>query len=206
MKRVLVVMMLSILFVSCAKNTPGVLLFIRSGSADLEFMLIREVGVMKDVLERSGFHVVVATLDGLPLSAGAIKMSPDLKSSDVNVADYAGFILPCMAAGTVGAANISPESVALVRKAISAGKPVAAQFGSVYALAQSGVLKGKKYAYSIEQQDSRFTEAIYSGTGVVSDGLLLTSGICPYMGRASKLKDGTEQLTLALVEAMKGNK
>jgi putative intracellular protease/amidase len=204
MKRFLAVMILSTLSVSCAKSTPSVLLFIRNGSVDPEFMLRREVGVMKDVLERSGFRVTVATLDGSPLSAGVIKMQPDLRLSDVDVADYAGFILPCMAAGTAGAANISPESVALVKKAVSAGKPVAAQYGSVSALAQSGVLKGKKYAYSAAQQESSFAGAIYSGTGVVRDGLILTSGNCPYMAQANKLKDGTEQLTLALVEAMKG--
>jgi putative intracellular protease/amidase len=206
MKRFLVAMMLTILLVACAKSTPKVLLFIRNGSPDLEFMLRREVGVMKDVLERSGFRVTVATLDGSPLSAGAIRMQPDLKLSNVNVADYAGFIMPCMAAGTAGAENISPESVSLVKKAISAGKPVAAQLGSVSALAQSGLLKGKKYAYSEERQNPAFASAIYSGTGVVRDGLILTSGMCPYMGRTHNVNDGTEQLTVALVEAMKGNK
>jgi hypothetical protein len=86
---------------------------------------------------------------------------------------------------------------------VSAGKPVAAQLGGVSALAQAGLLRGKKYA-SIEQGPSpAFGGAIYSGTGVVKDGLILTSGICPYMARARKLKDGTEELTLALVETMK---
>jgi putative intracellular protease/amidase len=206
MKRFLIVIALTILVVSCAKNTPRVLLFIRNGSPDLEFMLRREVGVMKDVLERSDFRVTVSTVDGKLLSAGAIRLQPDIKLSDVNVADYEGFIMPCMAAGTVGGENVPPEAVALVKKIISAGKPVAAQLGAVSILAQSGLLKGKRYANYQELQVPFFEGAIYSGTGVVRDGLFLTSGMCPYMARARNTNDGTEQLATALVEAIKGNK
>ena len=203
MKRLFALLLLSTFVFSCTKSTPKVLLFIRDGSADLEYMLKTEVGVMKDVLQRSGFRVAIATLNGSALSAGSVKMQPDLKLVDVNVADYAGFIIPCMAAGDLKDPKIPPESVDLVRKAISAGKPVAAQLGGVSALAQAGLLRGKKYA-SIEHGPSpAFDGAIYSGTGVVKDGLILTSGICPSMARARKLKDGTEELTLALVEAMK---
>jgi len=123
----------------------------------------------------------------------------------VKVVDYAGFILPCMAAGNFYEnSQISAESVALVKKAISAGKPVAAQTGSVGVLAEAGVLKGKKYAEAIEPKIPAFAGAVYSGTGVVRDGLVLTSGICPYMARQLKTSDGTEQLTLALIEAIKG--
>jgi len=134
-------------------------------------------------------------------------MQPDLKLAKVNVADYAGFIMPCMAEGGPNAPQKIPaESVDMVKKAIAAGKPVAAQLGSVWALAEAGVLKGKKYASIEEVKDPNFAEATYSGTGVVRDGLILTSGVCPYMARMRKINDGTEQLTLALVEAMKGNK
>jgi putative intracellular protease/amidase len=206
MKRFVFATLLSILLVSCAKSTPKVLLFIRNGSPDLEFMLRREVGVMKDILERSGFKVTVATLEGAALSEGAIKLQPDLKLADVNVADYSGFIMPCMAAGTSGAEYVSPELVALIKKAILAGKPVAAQLGSVYVLAQAGLLKGKRYAYNGEQQNALFAGASYGGIGVVRDGLILTSGLCPYMARNMQMKDTTEQLTLALVEAMKGKR
>jgi putative intracellular protease/amidase len=203
MKRVLGLLLLSTFIFSCAKSTPKVLLFIRDGSADLEYMLKMEAGIMKDVLERSGFKVVIVTVSGSALSAGSMQIQPDLKLVDVNVADYAGFIIPCMAAGDLNDPKIPAESVDLVRRAISAGKPVAAQLGGVWALAQAGLLKGKKYA-RIEQGPSPvFDGAIYSGTGVVKDGLVVTSGICPYMARAGKTKDGTEELTLALVETMK---
>jgi putative intracellular protease/amidase len=176
------------------------------GSPDLEFMLRREVGVMKDVLERSGFKVTIATLHGSALKTGSINLQPDLKLSDVNISDYAGIIMPCMAARTASSENISPESVAVVKKAISAGKPVAAQLGAVFCLAQAGLLKGKRYAYSEGPRNSSFAGAGYSGTGIVVDGLILTSGLCPYMARNLKMNDGTEQLTLALIKAMKDKK
>ena len=206
MKRLFIAALLSAFIISCARSSPKVLLFVRDGSVDLEYMLKKEVAVMKDTLERSGFKVVIATFDGSNFSAGSARMKTDIKLADVNVADYAGFILPCMAAGDSSDMKIPPESVALVRKAISAGKPVAAQTGSVWSLAEAGALKGKKYASTAEQKTPNFSGAIYSGTGVVRDGLVLTSALCPYMARVRKVNDGTEQLALALVDAIKGKK
>ncbi|NLV31453.1 MAG: hypothetical protein GXY47_09885 [Acidobacteria bacterium] len=46
--------------------------------------------------------------------------------------------------------------------------------------------------------------AVFAGTGVVTDGLILTSGICPYMQLKANMKDGTKELALALAAAMKG--
>jgi putative intracellular protease/amidase len=205
MKRLFVLLALSTFIVSCSKNTPAVLMFVRDGSPDLEFMLKKEVSVIKDTLERSGIRVVVATSDGSSFSAGSVKIKADMKLADVKVADYSGFILPCMAAGSFYvSSNVSSEPVALVKSAISAGKPVAAQTGSVSVLAEAGVLKGKKYAEPLEVKMPSFAGAVYAGTGVVRDGLVLTSGICPYMARQLKTSDGTEQLTLALIDAIKG--
>jgi protease I len=174
MKRIFALLLLSTFVFSCAKSTPKVLLFIRDGSADLEYMLKTEATVMKDVLERSGFKVVIATLNGSALSAGSMKIQPDLKLVDANVADYAGFIIPCMAAGDLKDPKIPSESVDLVKRAISAGKPVAAQLGGVWALAQAGLLKGRKYASTEPAPSPVFDGAIYSGTGVVKDGIVLT--------------------------------
>lgn len=173
-------------------------------SGDLEYMLKKEVGVMKDTLEKSGYKVVVATLDGSAFSAGSTTVKADMKLADVKVADYSGFILPCLAVPSYPAPpEVSPEIIALVQKAVSAGKPVAAQTGSLWTLAEAGLLKGKKYAYAMEEKNSYFSGATFAGTGVVKDGLIITSGICPYMTLKSKEKDGTEGVTLALIEAMK---
>ena len=213
MKRLLIAIALCIYIFSCtqtyAQNNPKVLLFMRNAqsSGDLEYMLKKEVGVMKDILEKSGYQVVIATLDGSPFSAGSVTVKADIKLVEAKVADYTGFILPCLAVPSYPAPpEVSREAINLVKGAISAGKPVAAQTGSLWTLAEAGLLKGKKYAYAMEEKSPYFAGATFAGTGVVADGLVITSGICPYMELKSKEKDGTEQLALALVAAMKSKR
>jgi putative intracellular protease/amidase len=173
-------------------------------SGDLEFMLKKEVGVMMDTLAKYGYKVVVATLDGSSFTAGSTTVKADIKLADAKIADYAGFILPCLAVPSVPEPpDVSPDAITLVKNAVSAGKPVAAQTGSVWTLAEAGLLKGKKFAYAMQDNNSLFAGATFSGTGVVRDGLIITSGICPYMAKQGGGKDGTAQLTLTLIEAMK---
>lgn len=205
MKRLMSAVVLVAMFASAA-DAPRVLLFMRSGSADLEFMLQKEVGVMKDVLERSGFKVVVATMDGAPFSAGSATVKADLRLEDAKMEDYAGFILPCMMVASYPEPEISPVTMRLVQEAVAAGKPVAAQTGSLWTLAKAGVLKGKKYTYAFAEKHRYFEGAVFAGTGVVRDGLVLTSGLCPHMARTMKVADGTEGLALAFAEAMKEKK
>lgn len=209
MKRLLIAAVLSTITFAYANGAPKVLLFMRNAqsSGDLEYMLKKEVGVMRDTLEKSGYKVVIATLDGKSFNVGSTTVKADIKLAEAKVADYAGFILPCLAVPSYPAPpEVSPEAIALVKGAISAGKPVAAQTGSLWTLAEAGLLKGKKYAYAFEEKSSYFAGATFAGTGVVRDGLVITSGICPYMTLKTKDKDGTEQVALALAEAMKENK
>jgi putative intracellular protease/amidase len=206
MKRLLIAAILSTITLACAADTPKVLLFMRSGSGDLEYMLKKEVMVMKDTLERSGFKVVVATLDGSDFSAGTMTVKADIKLSDAKMADYEGFILPCMMVASYPMPEISQEAIDLVKDAVATGKPVAAQTGSLWTLAKAGVLKGKKYAYAFAEKSPLFEGATFAGTGVVRDGLILTSGLCPHMARTLKTNDGSEGLALALAEAMKERK
>jgi putative intracellular protease/amidase len=209
MKRLVIVMLFSTFIFAYAQNTPQVLLFMRNADkvGDLEYMLKKEVGVMKDTLEKSGYKVVLATLNGNSFTAGAATVKADLKLADVKIADYAGFILPCLSVPSYPAPpEMSPEAIALVKNAVAAGKPVAAQTGSLWTLAKAGVLKGKKFAYALEEKHPLFADAIFAGTGVVRDGLILTSGNCPYMELKMKVKDGTEELALALAAAMKEKK
>ena len=211
MKRLLITAMVGAFFLSFAyaQSSPKVLLFMRNAqkAGDLEYMLKKEVGVMKGILEKSGYKVIVATLDGSSVSAGSTTVTANIKMADVNVADYAGFILPCLAVPSYPAPpHVSPEAIALVKGALAAGKPVAAQTGSLWTLAEAGVLKGKKYAYAFEEKSPQFAGATFAGTGVVRDGLIVTSGICPYMALKGNAKDGTEQVALALVAAMKEGK
>jgi putative intracellular protease/amidase len=211
MKRLLIAIVISTFALSCAyaQNTPKVLLFMRNAqkSGDLEYMLKKEVGVMKDTVEKSGYKIVVATLDGSSFTAGSTTVRTDIKLADAKAADYAGFILPCLAVPSYPAPpEVSAEAITLVKNALSAGKPVAAQTGSLWTLAEAGALKGKKYAYALEEKNGYFAGATFAGTGVVRDGLVLTSGICPFMALKSKDKDGTEQLAIKLIEAMKEKK
>jgi protease I len=194
MKRLLIAAILTTITLAYANGDPQVLLFMRSGSGDLEYMLKKEVMVMKDTLERSGYRVVIATLDGSDFSAGSMTVKADIKLADAKMADYEGFILPCMMVPSYPMPEISEEAINLVKDAVAAGKPVAAQTGSLWTLAKAGVLKGKKYAYAFAEKSPLFEGAVFAGTGVVRDELILTSGLCPHMARTLKTKDGTEQL------------
>ena len=183
-----------------AGQNPKVLLIAKEdSSADLELMLTNEVGVMTDLLEQEGFEVVVASTSGQPLVAGRTTLTPDLKLGEVNVADYSGIIMPCMAVGFDVA--LKPEVAAIVRGALAERKPVAAQLSSVITLAYAGVLTGKKYAFIEEWAagQSVLNDAVYSGNGIVQDGKIITSGVCPYAARESGLQDGTTGLVEALI-------
>jgi len=187
-----------------SQESDKVLLFVRDGSIDLEYMLNKEVGVMKETLEAAGFKVDIATLTGEPISVGSVKLKPDLKLNDVSVLDYDGFILPCMAVAGDDVSPI-PDDVVMLVKGVT-NKPIAAQLGSVQILAKAGLLKGKKYASFLEFDDPYFEGSIHNGTGIVSDGNIITSGICPYMARSEEIKDGTQELANTLVKAIKTSK
>ena len=115
---------------------------------------------------------------------------------DVKVSKYAGFLLPCMAAGAPGI--IDAKAVEILKQAAAQGKPVAAQHGTVFTLARAGLLNGKHYAYALP----RIEQGIYSGNGVVQDGLIITAGICPYEAKLTGRPDGTAELTQRLIEAV----
>ena len=203
--------LLSLVMISAiaeAQSISQVLLIPREGqSGDLDLMLKKEVAVMTDMLQKAGFKVVVANVSGQPIEGIIKKLKPDLKLSEVKVDDYAGVILACMAVGFFPGPPVSPAVVLIVKQAVAKGKPVAAQLGSVNILAEAGVLKGKRYAFVRDplnplppnEKDSRFEGAIYSGRGVVQDGMIITSGICPAMGEATGMRDCTPELTRAFI-------
>jgi putative intracellular protease/amidase len=188
------------------QNRKVLLIVNEQKSADLELMLTKEVGVMRDVLNQAGFQVVAATVSGQPMVAGSTTFKPDLKLSDVKGADYAGFIMPCMAAEEDP--TLLREVVPIIKGAVAEGKPVAAQLGSVIILAKAGVLSGKKYAFDKEEVKSvpALKDAVYSGDGIVQDGQIITSGICPYMAKTKGLQDGTVALTKALIAELAAEK
>jgi putative intracellular protease/amidase len=187
-----------------AQQKGKVLMIVNEGkSEDLELMLTKEVGVIKGLLQKAGFEVVVATASNQPMAAGSAKLKPNLKLSDVKVADYKGVIMPCMA---TSGSPLPPEGTAIIKEAVAKGKPLAAQTGSVILLSQAGVLKGKKYA--LAKGWPAIEGAIYSGDGIAQDGKIITSGICPYMAKSQAMQtqgmqDGTSKLTEALIAELK---
>jgi len=211
--------LLSLVMISAiaeAQSISRVLLIPREGkgSANLDLMLTKEVGVMTDMLQKAGFKVVVANASGQSIEGFIRKLKPDLKLSEVKVDDYAGFVLPCMARGLFPGPPVSPVAVSIVKQAIAKGKPVAAAVGSVLILAEAAALKGKRYAYVQDpfnpqpphKKDSRFEGAIYSGPGVVQDGIIVTSGICPALEYATGLHDCTPELTQAFIAELRRKK
>jgi putative intracellular protease/amidase len=207
MKHLFLLTILFSILVSCNKNAPKVLLFIRDGSSQLEYMLTNEVGTMSKILKESGFEVTIASISGEVLKTDSITLTPDLKLGEVNIDDYKGFILPCMAAGD----SINKEAITFVKNVINKGKPLAAQLGSVLVLAKAGVLSGKKFAF-VEEKDwnakmyPEFNDGIYSGIGVIQDGIIITSGTCPWMTKMTGKQDGTSALTKALIDIIKAGK
>jgi hypothetical protein len=65
-------------------QTGKVLLMAKEGeSADLDYMLTHEVGVMSKMLEEAGFEVMVASPSGQSLTGDEQTLSPDLRLADV---------------------------------------------------------------------------------------------------------------------------
>jgi putative intracellular protease/amidase len=196
---VLIAFSMILLSFACGRPKGKVLMLVNEGkSGDLELMLTKEVGVMKDLIQKAGFEVVVATASNTPLVSGSARVTPDLKLSDVKIANYKGVIMPCMA---TSGSPLPPEGTAIIKEAVAKGKPLAAQTGSVVLLSQAGVLTGKKYA--LAKGWTALESAIYSGDGIVQDGKIITSGVCPFMAKTQSMQDGTTKLTETLIAELR---
>jgi protease I len=201
---------LLVLIVGCApapapatptKTARGKILLITEERSDnMEVALTDEVGVMVSMLEEAGFDTVVATVSGQPLVGGATTLKPDLKLADVKADDYVGFMVPCMTNGPVET-RPNAEIVDLVKVAVAYGKPVAAQHYGVKVLSWAGVMEGKQFAMQRGLQDL-IRGGIYKGEGVVQDGNIITSGICPNTAKDTGKPDGTGELTRKFIAAL----
>ena len=183
-----------------------VLMFLREGdSLDLDLMLKMEVGVMTMLLTKAGFQVDTATYSGEPIAGKCEKIEKVMKLSEIKLDDYQGIIIPCL---NVMKGEVAPEVVAVLKKALADGKPVAVNNSAVIMLTDAGLLKGKKYAFIFDPlkmttPDLRFTDAIYSGPGVVQDGKIITSGGCPASERYLGVQNRTLELTQTFIAAIK---
>jgi len=108
------------------QNAKKVLMIPREGnSEDLDLMLKSELGVMNILLKRAGLQVDIATTSGSPIRGQTEKIEKPSRSVDIKLDDYVGVIMPCMAVGAFPGAPVSQETVAIVKRAIADGKPVA---------------------------------------------------------------------------------
>ena len=194
------------------QSARKVLMIPREGySQDLDLMIKMEVGVMTLLLKNAGFDVDIATTSGYPIIGPTQKIEKLSRLSETNLDNYMGIIMPCMAVGLFPGPPVAPDAVAAVKRALAEGKPVAASANSSIILADAGVLKGKRYAFVTNplettqrwtRKDLRFAGAIYSGPGVVQDGRIITSGICPRLEIATGMQSGVVELTQKFIAAI----
>jgi putative intracellular protease/amidase len=212
---ILVILALVVSFSSQAfgQGRSKVLMIPREGfSQDLDLMIKMEIGVMRVLLKNAGLDVDIATSSGNSILGPTEKVTDIKQLGKVKMEDYAGVIIACMG---VGGGNQPPpaashEAMAIVKKALSEGKPVAANGNAPYVLAEAGVLKGKKYSYmrdpllATERAPTipAFQDGIYSGSGLVQDGLIITSGVCANIEKTSGMENGTVKLTKAFIAAV----
>ncbi len=190
------------------ENDPKVLLFITDGSRDPELMLTEEVMVMKEMLEQANLEIEITTISGEPITAGSVRINPDVKISDVDISKYSGFPFPCMAPPMERLNNQIPDVVSFAKSISTEDKPLAAQTISVDLIAEAGLLVKKKYAFTFEpdlEEYPSFEGGFYSGEGVVQDGNIITSGTCPWKTKAFGKPHGTRKLTQLLIQAIVKN-
>ncbi len=186
-----------------AADAPRVFMFVRDGSRDLELMLTKEVGVMRAMLEAAGYEVDVATADGRSLSTAMTTLTPTVALAEVDIFDYAGVVLPCMAPAPGN--PVPPEVDSIMEQAVSLGLPIAASRGSVATLARAGGIADRRYAFarSVDVEERpEFSGGDYRGIGVVRDGNISTAGICPLASRELGEADGTVELMRAFIESL----
>ncbi len=183
-----------------------VLMVVREGKflGEVELMLNNEVGFMRSLLSKAGFEMIIASPSGQSIVAGTKTLRPDIKLSEVKMAEYEGFLIPCVSLLDGFPAGFVP----LIKDAVAKGMPVAAQTGGVFALAKAGILSRRKYA-GVKVPDKKnypeFQEAIYSGDGIVQDGKLITSAVCPMTAKSTGLPDGTTKLMEAFIAELRKN-
>lgn len=178
-----------------------VLLIAREVSADMELMIQNEVDPIIQALTAAHFEVEVAAASGVDIPAGQTTLKVDMKLTEVKVSEYEGIVIPCMAAGGTQY-TVPSKAVDLVKQAGQDDLPMAAQQSGVIILGEAGVLQGKNYAIASVNQNAAWG-GTYQGEGVVVDGKIVTSGICPYIAAQTGTQAGTDEMLsrfIALLE------
>ena len=187
-----------------AQDKPIVLLIARGadppqGEASLKFAIDNEVAAIVSKLNAAGYAVEVATEDGKDITAQGSMLKVDKKLADVQPTNYVGVIVPCMVH-----VNVPADAVKIVLDMQSRNLPVAAQNGGVLVLDAAGLLKGRNY--SIAQELKKLVHeqgGVLKDPGVVRDGDVVTSAICPNFAKFSGLKDETDELVTTFLAMLR---
>ena len=186
-----------------AADSQKVFMFVRDGSRDLELMLTEEVGVMRRMIEEAGYSIDIATTSGESMTIDGITLTPTIELADVDVNDYAGVILPCMAPER--GSTVPTKVTEIMEEAVKLGKPIAASRGSVVELAQAGGIDQRQYSFAAEVDVNKrpeFAGGTFLGTGVTRDKNISTAGICPLSAKSLDMPDGTVGLTQSFIESL----
>ena len=181
-------------------DRPKVLLIMQEISNHNDYMIQHEIQPMVSLLKEAGYYVDIASETGKKLGFGNTSIVPDMKLNDVKVEDYAGILIPCMAVLETKS-SIPKAAIVIAQSAFERGLPIAAQNSGVTILGQANLLAGKKYAI-----EERYIDLVpggeFKGPGIVQDGRIVTSGICPFLAMMGQGKDGTADLIKGFITLM----
>ncbi len=176
------VMFISVIVATLPAESKGkILVIVRESSEKLEFMLRMEVLPILKTLADAGYTATTATDTGGMLKAGEIKFIPDISLGKVAIKEYRGVVIPCMAASMITkAVRMPPLALEIIAGAGKLGLPIAAEDCGVELLDKAGVLAGKRFTIDPVLLTVA-PSGIYQDKGVVRDGSLVTSRVCPFV-------------------------
>ena len=181
-----------------------VLLVAHESSEDMKLMLTEEVGVMRDLLEKAGYKVVVASEHGTPIAGDASTvLKSDLKLADVTVDDYARSSSRVWPVTWIECRRLARSR--LRRRLSRRGFRLRLRSGASSCSGMPACSRGKHFAMFGEMKRV-VSDGIWDGEGVVQDGKIITSGICPYVKRETGRPDGTAELMQKLIAELTGSK
>lgn len=175
-----------------------VLMIVRDDSRFQDLMIEEEVLVMKDMVQSAGHVVDVVTVNDEALT-GATTLTPDLAVAEVDMFDYDGLLLPCMAPVPDPAVTMPDRILPLIRQAKQLGLAIGAMRGSVRELGRAGALSGHRYSAA---GDLELADAEFVGVGVTTDDNLVTAGSCPAVAKYRGGPDETAELTTAFLDIL----